>query len=534
MHMIHAMRYGLSLAAVLMGMIAAGASAGEGPGLRYYYPIPKVQNPQVIEADLCVYGGTPGGVSAAVQASRLGKKAVLVVFNRHVGGMTSAGLTATDVGRREAIGGIANEFYARVGKLRGFRPSEAEKAFRSLLDDAKVPVYFEHRLADVKKEGNRIVEMRAENGNVFRAKMYADATYEGDLFAKAGVSFTVGRESNSQYGETINGVQPAPWHNFLWDVDPYKVEGDPSSGLLWGISPAKLAPIGSGDKLIQAYNFRMFLTDAADRVAFPKPQGYDRARYELLLRYLLKRPDYQWKFDYPHGPFQCKNGDCNNAGGFSTDYIGGNYDWPEAGYAERERIFQDHVNYQQGLMWFMANDPAVPQHLRDHVNRFGLHRGEFTDTGYWPHELYVREARRMVSAYVMSEHECRWTKKAEDPVGLASYNMDSHNVQRIVINGAVKNEGDVQVGPKGPYGVSYRSIVPLEKECANLFVPVCLSSTHIAYGSIRMEPVFMILGQSAATAASMAIDAGISVQKVPYAKLKEKLVADGQVVEWKE
>lgn len=379
--------------------------------MRYYYPVAKVQNAQAIEADLCVYGGTPGGVSAAVQASRLGKKAVLVVFNRHVGGMTSAGLTATDVGRREAIGGIANKFYARVGKLRGFRPSEAEKAFRSLLDDAKVPVYFEHRLAHVKKEGNRIVEMRTENGNVFRATMFADATY---------------------------------------------------------------------------------------------------------------------------GPFQCKNGDCNNAGGFSTDYIGGNYDWPEASHAERERIFQDHVNYQQGLMWFMANDPAVPQHLPNHVNRFGLHRGEFTDTGYWPHELYVREAWRMVSAYVMSEHECRWTKKAEDPVGLASYNMDPHNVQRIVINGAVKNEGDVQVGPKGPYGVSYRSIVPLEKECANLFVPVCLSSTHIAYGSIRMEPVFMILGQSAATAASMAIDAGISVQKVPYAKLKEKLVADGQVVEWKE
>jgi hypothetical protein len=527
------MRGTLALAVVLAGLSSAlGAEeATTSPNLRHYYPVPSGE-PKTVTTDVCVYGGTPGGVAAAVQAKRMGKESVLVVFRKHVGGMTSGGLTATDVGNRGAIGGFPNDFYDKVGKLRGFKPSEAEKVFRSLLEDAKVPIYFEHRLKDVAKDGNRITAITTENGVTFKAKVFIDTTYEGDLLARAGVSFHVGREGNQVYGETINGVQIKDKHQFIYPVDPYKVEGDPKSGLLWGISAEPPGEPGQGDKKVQAYNFRMWLTDAADRLPYPKPAGYDRERYALLLRYLNKKPDHAWKFDQL-GPFQCQNGDCNNAGAFSTDHIGANYAWPEADFATREKIFQDHVTYQQGLMWFMANDPAVPKNLQAHVRRFGLTPGEFTETGGWPHELYVREGRRMVSAYVMTEKNCLSKTLAEDSVGLASYNMDSHNCQRVVINGVVKNEGDVQTGCPKPYPVSYRSIVPKEEQCGNLFVPVCLSSSHIAYGSIRMEPVFMILGQSAATAAALAIDGGTSVQKVDYARLRERLLQDKQVLEWK-
>ncbi len=515
----------LMLTGLAAAMFPSPAPADEAPGLRYYYPVPAAKEPQVVEADVCVYGGTPGGVMAAVQAGRMGKKTVLVVFRRHVGGMTSGGLTATDVGNADAIGGLAAEFYRRVGKQRGFRPSEAEKAFRDLLKDAGVPVYFEHRLKDVTKDGARITALRAENGDAFQAAVYVDATYEGDLLAAAGASFTVGREGNAKYGEKHNGVFFGPGHNFTVKVDPYKEEGKKDSGLLWGISAAAPGAVGQGDKKVQAYNFRMWLTDAPDRLPFPKPAGYDRDRYALLLRYLKMQPR-------PVMPFQLQRGDCNNNGGFSTDYIGGADAWPEADYPTREKIFQDHVNYQQGLMWFMANDPEVPEQLRTKVRAFGLPRDEFLETGGWPHELYVREGRRMISDYVMTEKNCTGDRIAEDSVGLASYGMDSHNCERVVADGAVRNEGDVQVPTPRPYPVSYRSIVPKEAECDNLLVPVCLSASHIGYGSIRMEPVYMILGQSAGTAAALAIDGKTSVQKVDYTRLRERLLADKQILKW--
>jgi len=495
------------------------------PGLKYYYPVPQADPAVVIEADVCVFGGTPGGVAAAVQAARMGKKAVLVVVRRHVGGMTSGGLTATDVGKRAAIGGLANEVYERIGRTVGFRPSEAEAAFQALLQEAGVTIYYEHRLKEVVKEGGRITAITFENGNSARAKVYVDSTYEGDLLAKAGVSYHVGREANVTYGETINGIQFRNAHNFNAKVDPYVKPGDPESGLLPGISAADPGKQGEGDKKIQAYNFRMWLSDAEDRRSFAKPEGYDRGRYAVLARYLKAQTRETV-------PFGLRRGDCNNKGGFSTDNIGMNYGWPEAGYAEREKMFQDHVNYQQGLMWFTQHDEEVPEGIRRQVAAFGPDGAEFPETGGWPHELYVREGRRMVSEYVMTELECRGTKVVPDPIGLASYTMDSHNCQRVVIDGAVRNEGDVQVGVPGPYGISYRSIVPREAECGNLLVSVCLSSSHIAYGSIRMEPVFMVLGQTAGTAASMAIDAGVAVQRVEYAKLKERLLADKQVLVW--
>jgi hypothetical protein len=526
--LMHLRRFVLCVAIPSTLCTAVALAAGPdtpSPGLHYYYPIPAANPPTVIEADICVYGGTPGGVSAAVQSARMGKKAVLVVMRRHVGGMSSGGLTATDIGRRGAIGGFANEVYAKIGKTSGFRPSQAEQAFRELLQEAGVSVFFEHRLKDVVKEGTRIESIRTENGNTVRAKVFIDSTYEGDLMAAAGVSYHVGREGNATYGETINGVQFRKTHNFSVSVDPWREAGNPASGLLPTISAEPPGKAGDGDKKVQAYNFRMWLSNAADRLPFPKPEGYDRDRYALLERYLKAQPT-------PLQPVPLHNGDCNNNGGFSTDHIGANYAWPEADYATREKIFQDHVNYQQGLMWFCKNDDAVPEAIRTKTAAFGLAAGEFPETGGWPHELYVREGRRMISDYVMTEAECTSRRTVEDPVGLASYTMDSHNCQRVVINGVVRNEGDVQTGVPRPYPVSYRSIVPKESQCSNLFVPVCLSSSHIAYGSIRMEPVFMILGQSAGTAAAMAIDAKSAVQKVDYAKLRERLIADKQVLAW--
>lgn len=513
------------------------------PGLHYYYPVPAANPPQTIQVDVCVYGGTPGGVGAAVQAKRMGKTAALAVFRRHVGGLTSAGLTAVDTGKAASIGGMAMDFLKRaagdkVAKADGspqldFRPSAAEKTFRAMLEEAQVPIYFEHRLVEVKKDGNRITALVFENGNTIQARMFIDATYEGDLFARAGVKYFVGREDNSLHGETANGFQIAKTHQFRFPVDPYRIPGDPRSGLLPGISPEPPRAAGTGDKLVQAYNFRMWAAPITDAIPWPKPTGYNREDYALLERYLTSAPEgFEWDWRYRHGPVKLNRGDCNNAGPISTDLVGGSNEWPDADYKTRERIFQQHVTYQQGMMWFLANDPAVAEKERLHAQKFGLPKDEFTETNGWPHELYVREARRMISAYVMTEHDCVGKVVAEDPVGLASYTMDSHHTSRVVIDGRAVAEGTVENKVPQPYPVSYRSIVPRENECANLLVPVCLSSTHIAFGSIRMEPVFMLLGQSAATAAAQAIDANVSVQKVNYATLRERLLADGQILNW--
>ncbi len=519
------MRYISTLLSLLF--IPAGAQpVTPNPGLKYYYPVPAADPVLEIRADVCVYGGTPAGVAAAVQAARMGKKATLLVFRRHVGGMTSGGLTATDIGTRGAIGGLAEEFYGRLGKAKDFSPSEAEAVFLSLLKEAEVEVYFEHRLAEVVKDGNRITSVTFGNGNRVMADVFVDATYEGDLFAEAGVSFHVGREGNATYGETLNGIQFNPSHNYAVKVDPYVRPGDPSSGLLPTISDAAPGKKGSGDKCVQAYTFRFNLSNARDRIPFPKPEGYDRGRYALYARYVLTHGE-----PYPV-PFKLAKGDCNTKGGFSTNNVGANHEWPDGSYIIREKIFQEQVRHQQGLAWFASHDPEIPAALRKRVADFGLMAGEFPETGGWPHELYVREGRRMISDYVMTQSDCTSKTVAGDSVGLASYNMDSHHCRRIVIDGAVRNEGDVQVSVPRPYPVSYRSIVPKESECPNLLVPVCLSSSHIAYGSIRMEPVFMILGQSAGTAAAIAIDSGVTVQKVDYARLRERLLSDKQVLDW--
>ena len=371
-----------------------------------------------------------------------------------------------------------------------------------------------------------------ESGRAYAGRVFIDATYEGDLMAKAGVSYQVGREANAVYGESLNGVQTrhATSHQWKARVDPYVVPGDARSGLLPGLHDGGPGEEGSGDRRVQAYNLRLTLTDApANRLPIERPEGYDPRRYELLRRYVEAGV-----FDAIdlNSPMPNRKTDVNNNGAFSSDHIGANYEYPDADHAARERIFQDHVSYVTGLWYFLQNDPRLPAAVREKAGRWGLCRDEFTDTGHWPHQLYVREARRMTGEVVMTEHHCRGDRRAEDSVGLAAYGMDSHNTQRYVVDGAARNEGDVQVGVPGPYPVSYRAIVPRRAEATNLLVPVALSASHIAYGSIRMEPVFMILAQSAATAASLAIDGDGVVQDVPYARLRERLLADGQVLDW--
>jgi hypothetical protein len=458
--------------------------------------------------------------------------------------LSAGGLGFTDIGNKAAIGGRSRDFYRRLGKRQGkaeawtFAPSVAEQEFVALLAEAGIAVQFQQRLQGVTRQGARLVELRTEAGGIFRAKMFIDATYEGDLMARAGVSYHLGREANAVYGETLNGVRgQTPKHQFIVAVDPYLKPGDPASGLLPFVQAAEFGADGQGDRSVQAYNLRLCLTDnPANRRPTVVPPGYDAARYELLGRYLDALAAAGKPVALAHllnfNRVTPDKTDVNNNGAFSTDYIGESQPWPEASYAERERIYRAHVEYVSGFLHYLATSPRVPEKLRAEMAGWGLCRDEFVDTGGWPHQLYVREARRMIADYVMTEKNCRRSEVVTDAVGLAAYNMDSHNCRRIVRGGHVENEGDVQVPPMSPYPISYRSIVPRAAECENLLVPVCLSASHIAYGSIRMEPVFMILGQSAATAAVQAIDEGVAVQRIDYAKLRTRLLADGQLLEW--
>jgi hypothetical protein len=496
--------------------------------------------------DIVVYGGTSAGVTAAVQAAKMGKSVILLEPSRHLGGLSSGGLGATDIGNKAAIGGLSREFYSRIHRYYNpaaapstqctFEPHVAEIIFNNMIKEVAVPVVLSERLllkGGVRRSGKKITTLRAESGRSYSAKMFIDATYEGDLLALAKVSYTVGREANSQYSETLNGVQTknAVHHQFIKPVDPYIVPGDPSSGLLPGVNADGPGTEGAADKRIQAYCFRLCATDKPiNRRPWPMPKKYDRLRYELLLRN-FEAGDHR----IPWNPVMMPNRktDSNNNFAISTDNIGYNYDYPEGDYETREKIIAEHENYQKGLMWTLANHPRVPEEVRAHFKKWGLSKDEFVLNDNWPHQLYIREARRMVSDYVMTEHNCRGSVVAPDPVGLAAYTMDSHNVQRYVgPNGHARNEGDVQVGGFPPYPISYRSIVPAESDCTNLAVPVCLSSTHIAFGSIRMEPVFMILGQSAATAACHAIDENTPIQKIDYQKLKTRLLDDKQILQW--
>ncbi len=494
--------------------------------------------------DVVVYGGTAGGVMTAVAAAREGLKVALVSPDRHLGGMVSGGLGWTDYGRKEVIGGYSLEFFERVGAKYGrpiewhFEPHVAEAVFDDLIKEAGITVFLDQRLREkggVRKSGTRLTEIVMENGATYRAAIFADATYEGDLMAQARVSYTWGREGMAQYNESLAGVREhTPLHQFRAAVSPYDDKGK----LLPEIMPRSHDAVGAADKRVQAYNFRLCMTKVPDnRVEWPKPAGYSPARYELLARYLpvfeteLKRPlavNDVMKADV------VQNGktDTNNNGAFSTDYIGGSYDYPEGNYATRAKIRQAHVDYIQGFMYFLATDPRVPAQLSAEMKEWGLCRDEFADNDHWPYQLYVREARRMVGEYVMSQKDIQAELTKPDVIGMGSYNSDSHNVQRRPAEDgkAVENEGDMQVRVT-PYQIPYRLMLPKRSEATNLLVPVAFSATHVAYSTLRMEPQYMIVGHAAGVAAKMAIDRKQAVQDVDTAALSAKLKSQRAVFE---
>lgn len=506
---------------------------------------PTQDPPAVTRVDICVYGGTSAGVIAAYTAKKMGKTVLLIEPGRHLGGLSSGGLGYTDIGNKFAISGLALDFYRRIGKHYGkfeqwiFEPHVAENLFAEYLKRAETSALFSYRLKAVSKAGGSIQTIVVENSTqpqastdrVVEAKIFLDCSYEGDLMAKAGVSYIVGRESNATYKEIYNGVQIRDKHQFLDSIDPYKVKGKPESGLLWGITPEPVAPEGSGDKKVQAYNFRICLTsDPANQIPITQPEKYDASRYELLIRVLEKEPNRPFNLILKPDLMPNKKTDINNNGPFSTDMIGMNYDFPESSYEKRAVIQKEHELYIKGLLYFIGHDPRMPKHLQQEMLRWGYPKDEYTDNGNWSPQMYVREARRMIGDYVMTQANCEGREVVTDGVGMAAYTMDSHNCQRIVIekNGVkmVKNEGDVQVGGFPPYPISYRSLLPKEQECNNLLVPVCLSASHIAYGSIRMEPVFMVMAQSAVVAAVMALDKNTSLHRVNIQDLQAKLKTD--------
>jgi hypothetical protein len=520
---------------------------------------------------MVVYGGTSAGVTAAVQAKRMGKSVVIVSPDKHLGGLSSGGLGFTDTGNKAVIGGLAREFYHRVwshyqkpeawkwqkreeygNKGQGtpasdgaqrtmwiFEPHVAETVFEDLIREHEIPVHRDEwldRASGVTKSGARITAIRTLSGKSYAGRMFIDATYEGDLMAAAGVEYHVGREAQNVHDEKWNGVQTGVLHHrhhfgvLPKKISPYVTPGDPSSGVLPRISTNHPGEFGAGDKKVQAYCYRMCLTDHPEnRMPFPKPEGYDAKQYELLLRVFEAgwREMFE-KFD----PVPNRKTDVNNHGPMSTDNIGYSYDYPEASYERRREILREHETYQKGWLYFIANDPRVPPDVQTAFRKWGLSRDEFKDNGNWPHQIYVREARRMKGKFVMTENELLKKRPTPESVGMGSYTIDSHNVQRYITpEGHVQNEGDIGVGLKGPYEIAYGALVPKREQCENLLVPVCVSSSHIAFGSIRMEPVFMILGQSATTAAVMAMDEKIAVQEVAYGKLRERLLKDGQVLE---
>jgi hypothetical protein len=527
-----------------------------------------INNDNLYQAEVIVYGGTSAAISTAVQLAKMQKSVIVVSPDVHLGGLTSGGLGWTDTGNKEVIGGLSREFYHRVYQYyqkdeswkwqersdygnRGqgtpamdgaqrtmwiFEPHIAEQVFEDFIDDYQIRIFRDEWLdrssTGIVMDNNEIKSIKTLSGKIFEGKIFIDATYEGDLMALANIDYHVGREPNSTYGEEWNGVQVGVLHHahhFKSDVDPYIVPGDPDSGVLPKISTEDPGVKGEGDHRVQAYCFRMCLSNHPDnRVPFPKPANYDPFQYELLARAF----ESGWrevfhKFD----PIPNRKTDTNNHGPFSTDNIGMNYDYPGATYERRKEIIREHEDYQKGLMYFLANDEKVPDEIRERMSQWGLAADEFVDNGNWPHQIYVREARRMIGEFVMTENEILGKAPVHRSIGMGSYTMDSHNVQRYIkSDGYVQNEGDIGVHPKEPYKIDLGSLLPKQEQCNNLVVPVCVSSSHIAFGSIRMEPVFMILGQSAGTVAGMALEKGIKVHELKYEDLRDVLLKDGQVL----
>lgn len=490
-----------------------------------------------INVDICIYGGSSAGIIAAYTARKSNKTVVVIEPSKRIGGLTTGGLGMTDIGNKYVVQGLALDFYRKMGNYYGnlenwvFEPKVALSVFENYIKDADINVIYNHQLVDIEKANGVIQEIAVSNLDDqnssklrIKAKIFMDCTYEGDLLAKAGVSYHVGREDNKLYNETLNGVQLQKGHQLPDGIDPYKVKGDSTSGLLWGINNEILKPNGTGDKKVQAYNYRIALSnDPNNRIPISQPDNYDRERYELLVRQKEKQP---WKalkdvFIWSHMPNN--KTDINNRNGMSTDMIGANWEYPEADFHTRKKIIKEHEDYTKGLLYFVGNDTAIPEFIRKEMQEWGYPKDEYIENGHWSPQLYIREARRMKSDVIMTQHHCQGKEVVNDDIGYAAYTMDSHNCDRLVVNGMVKNEGNVEVGGFSPFPISYRAIVPKKTEAKNLLVPVCLSASHIAFGSIRMEPVFMVLAQSAAVAACLAVDKDIVVQEVDVLDIKNIL-----------
>ena len=488
--------------------------------------------------DVCVYGATSAGVIAAYTAKQQGKSVLLIEPTTRIGGMTTGGLGLTDIGHVDIIKGMAMDFYRQVGAHYGkkeaaftFEPHVALEIYQKYLKDSNIQVLYQNRILSAQKNKHRIESITLENPvtgktRKVKAKVFIDCSYEGDLMARAGVSYTVGRESNATYHETLNGVQMLDGHQLPDGIDPYVEKGNPASGILYGIQPVEMGAQGNGDKRVQAYNFRITLTNnPANRIEITKPENYAPEKYELLIRPIEKQKPTSINQIFIWSMMPNHKTDINNRNGFSTDMIGANWDYPEGSYAKRDEIFKDHLDYTKGLLYFVGHDPRIPQSIRDEIKHWGYPKDEYAESDHFTPQLYIREARRMIGRTVMTQAHCERRIIATDSIGWAAYNMDSHNCSRCIVNGMVKNEGNVEVPPAGIYPISYGAITPKQEEASNLIVPVCLSASHIAYGSIRMEPVFMVLGQSSAIAASIAIDRyNGCVQKVDSKEILEKFM----------
>ncbi len=495
--------------------------------------------PVETNVDICIYGATSSGIIAAYTAKKEGKSVLLIEPSNRIGGLSAGGLGQTDIGNVSIIKGLSLDFYTRTGREYGsdkpafqFEPKVALKVFNDYLSEANIAPMMHYRIKSINKCKNKITSILLEDTNnplrstrkKVSAKIFIDCSYEGDLMAMSGVSYTVGRESSSMYGESYNGVQMLDKHQFPDGVDPYREKGNPKSGLLYGILSRSIGKTGAADKCVQAYNFRITLTDVPENmIPITRPANYDSSRYELLLRWKEVEPWNSVHDPLAWGMMPNHKTDINNRGALSTDMIGENWNYPEASYSERNKIYQRHKDYTLGFLYFMGHDKRIPEDIRKRMLRWGYPKDEYLDNNHFTPQLYIREARRMIGRMVMTQAHCQGREVAEDYVGWAAYNMDSHNCGRYVVNGMVKNEGDVQIKLPGPYNVSYRAITPREEQVANLLVPVCLSASHIAYGSIRMEPVFMVLGESSAIAASQAIDDGhCIVQRVKSTSIMKR------------
>jgi hypothetical protein len=471
----------------------------------------------------------------------MGLRVALLEPSGHIGGMVTGGLSATDHGEKIVTGGDALAFYRRIGAKYGVplfwypEPKVAEAVLNEMLGEQKnAELFLHHRLRErggVRKNGATLVELVMDNGARFRAKLFVESSYEGDVMKQAGVSYTVGREPSSQYGESLAGVRPKDRnHQFDYNV-PAR---DASGKLLPEISRLPRGEIGSGDKRVQAYNFRLILTsEKSNQASFEKPAGYTPYRYELLRRFIevVQRergepPKLEEllliRADLPNG-----KADFNNRGPFSTDYIGASYGYPDGTYAEREAVRREHVRYTKGLLYFLANDLGLPATVRNAMNQWGLAKDEFTDNGNWPYQLYIREGRRMVGDFVMTQKDLQTELTKPDAIAMGSYNSDSHNVQRFVqANGSVQNEGNMEVAVQ-PYQIPYRVMLPRRREAANLLVPVPFSASHVVYSSMRMEPQYMMIGQAAGVAAALALRNNVGVHDIDVAELRRILKQQG-------